>query len=259
MHRTTFLAGVFCCVVAALFASSEALNELLGQPFHFWLNSSSGSYYPIGGKFAMATLLFAIPTAAIFVRMGSLLAARSLFESFFSLFATICAPFSLIFFAVIQLRIAIYERTPITNLSGQTLREQALTTLGELNIVAFYALGWFLSLAIVSLRPYFQLRSSRSLAVIVCVPMPLYLVLVGQQVLLALNDTAMSGASVLSVSFFAVLGFLFVSIAVHSIRHRHYFLEATNLRTLMEPRVEKGSVTPRQAPPLRGGDVAFEG
>ena len=71
MHRATFLSGVFCCAVAALFASAEVVNELFGDAFHFGLNSASGSYYPIGGKFALATLIFAIPTAAIFVRMGS--------------------------------------------------------------------------------------------------------------------------------------------------------------------------------------------
>jgi hypothetical protein len=258
MHRATFIAGVFCCVVAALFASTEVLNELRGQGFHFWLNSASGSYYPIGGKFALATLLFAIPTAAIFVRMGSLLAARSLFESLFSLFATIGSTFALIFFAVVQLRIAIYERTPITSVSGQALREQALVTLGELNVVAFYALGWFLALSILSLRPYFQLRSSRSLATIVCIPMPLYFALVAQQVLLALNATAMSGGSVLSVAFFGLLAVLFFAIAVHSVRHRHFFLEATNLRSLMEPRVEATSAQ-RNSPRFRDGDVAFEG
>lgn len=259
MHRATFLTGVFCCTIAALFAGAEVLNELFGDAFHFWLNSASGSYYPIGGKFALATLIFAIPTAAIFVRMGSLLAARSLFESFFSLIATACATFALIFFAIVQLRIAIFDRTPLTAADGQAFKSAALVALTELNIVAFYTFGAFLSLAIISLRPYFQLRSSRFLAAIVCIPLPIYLALVAQQVLLALRAEAARGISLLSIAFFSVLAVLFLSIAVHSLRHRHYFLEATNLRSLMEPRIDTQSPDDRRTPRFRNGDVAFEG
>jgi hypothetical protein len=37
--------------------------------------------------------------------------------------------------------------------------------------------------------------------------------------------------------FFSVLGVLFFSIALHCIRHRHLFLEMTNLRELLDTRV----------------------
>jgi hypothetical protein len=33
---------------------------------------------------------------------------------------------------------------------------------------------------------------------------------------------------------------LFFSIAVHCVRHRHIFIEMTNLRELLEPRVDPG-------------------
>src|SRR5436189_297442 len=41
-----------------------------------------------------------------------------------------------------------------------------------------------------------------------------------------------------SIVFFAVVAMLFFSIAVHCVRHRHIFIEMTNLRELLEPRVD---------------------
>ena len=46
---------------------------------------------------------------------------------------------------------------------------------------------------------------------------------------------------------------LFVSIAIHSIRHRHLFLEMTNLRELLDSRVDPAS---RHGRPI--GGVAFD-
>jgi len=50
----------------------------------------------------------------------------------------------------------------------------------------------------------------------------------------------------------------FVAIAFHSLRHRHLFLEITNLRELLDARVDPLS-RPRPARALRlGNDVAFD-
>jgi len=43
-----------------------------------------------------------------------------------------------------------------------------------------------------------------------------------------------------SLVFFAVVALLFFAIAVHCIRHRHMFLEMTNLRELLDGRAHRG-------------------
>ncbi len=63
--------------------------------------------------------------------------------------------------------------------------------------------------------------------------------------------TAAAGANLGDVHF-AVLAILFFSIAVHCIRHRHLFLEISNLRELLDSRVDPGNR------PGRIGGVAFD-
>jgi hypothetical protein len=53
--------------------------------------------------------------------------------------------------------------------------------------------------------------------------------------------------------YFSILAILFLSIGVHCIRHRYLFLEMTNLRELLDSRVDP---TARPGRPI--GGVAFD-
>jgi hypothetical protein len=251
MPRHLFIASIFCCLLASLFAGAEAVGELREVPFRFALNRHLGSMYPIGGSFALATLVFAVPIAAIFLRMSSLLAARNLFDAFASFCSTACATLALIFFSIVQLRIAVGGSTS----ESVATDVAAMAALAELNTVAFYLFGFFLSLTLLTLRPYFLIRSSRTLAVMVSLPLPLYLLLVGQQIANWFGGAGVASAPA-SILYFAVLTFIFVAIPIHSFRHRHFFLEATNLRELLDPRHDP-STPPRADVGFRGG-VAFD-
>jgi hypothetical protein len=57
-------------------------------------------------------------------------------------------------------------------------------------------------------------------------------------------------ASPAALVFFGVVAVLFFAIAVHCIRHRHMFIETTNLRELLDTRIDRSSR------PL--GSVAFD-
>jgi hypothetical protein len=65
---------------------------------------------------------------------------------------------------------------------------------------------------------------------------------------------ALPAASPASLVYFAVLSVLFFSIAVHCIRHRHLFLEMTNLRELLDGRIDPAARAARRTI----GGVAFE-
>jgi hypothetical protein len=64
---------------------------------------------------------------------------------------------------------------------------------------------------------------------------------------------ALPAATPASLVYFAVVSVLFFSIAVHCIRHRHLFLEMTNLRELLDSRVDPAG---RPGRPI--GGVAFD-
>jgi hypothetical protein len=247
MPRLLFYAGIVCTAVAAMFATGEALRQLQGGLFHFGLGRAEGLSHPGGRNFALGTLLFVIPITALFVRMGSLIAARNLFASFFSLFASMSAALALVFLAFMQLRNALLVRVePMALQSG---------TLAEVNLVAFYAFGLFLALALVLLRPHFLIQSSRFLSVMVCLPLPVFGLLILQQLFGLGTGLASQAHAWFVFSFFASLSILFFAIPVHSFRHRHLFLEKTNLRELLDPRIDPAVAAGGEF--IRGG-VAYD-
>ncbi len=114
------------------------------------------------------------------------------------------------------------------------------------------AFGFFLSLSMLSLRPYFSIQASRFLSAMVFFPLPLFVLMLAQEMFVSASPAPMPAATPASGVFFAVLAILFFSIAVHCIRHRHLFLEISNLRELLDSRVDPGNR------PGRIGGVAFD-
>jgi hypothetical protein len=169
--------------------------------------------------------------------MAALLAARNLFAAFVALLAVTASTSALAGVLFLQWR----------------MLETAGTSLSEIHFAAFLVLGFFVSLSILSLRPYFSIQASRFLSALVFFPLPLFALIVAQEMFLRASDAPLPAASPASRVFFSVLAILFVSIAVHSIRHRHLFLEMTNLRELLDSRADP---TSRHGRPI--GGVAFD-
>jgi hypothetical protein len=102
-------------------------------------------------------------------------------------------------------------------------------------------LGYFVSISFLALRPYFRIQASRVLSALVFFPLPLFLLIVMQELFVSTSSSMLPARSPASLVFFAVLAMLFLAIAVHCIRHRHMFLELTNLRELLDARIDPAS------------------
>ncbi|HEX8407566.1 MAG TPA: hypothetical protein VF883_01790 [Thermoanaerobaculia bacterium] len=233
MPKVLFYTGTAFCLFLALTSAAEAARELRDGALAF-------AGLP-GGPNALWTIVAAfvsgLAIAGLFLRMAALLAARNLFAAFVALLAVTAATFTLAAVLFLQWR--------ITAIGG--------TALDEIHFAAIMVLGFFVSLSILSLRPYFSIQASRFLSALVFFPLPLFALIVSQEMFLRTSTAPLPASSPASRVFFAVLALLFVSIAVHSIRHRHLFLEMTNLRELLDSRVDPGS---RHGRPI--GGVAFD-
>src|SRR5918912_743123 len=110
----------------------------------------------------------------------------------------------------------------------------------EMHFAAVMMLGYFVSLSFLALRPYFRVQASRFLSASVFFPLPLYLLILLQELFVTGSRGALPSVTPASTVFFAAAALLFLAISVHCIRHRHLFLEMTNLRELLESRLDQG-------------------
>jgi hypothetical protein len=233
MPKVLFYTGTAFCLFLALSSAAEAARELRVSALSF-AGLPSGPY----AVWAIVTAFLAgLAIAGLFLRMAALLAARNLFAAFVALLAVTAATGALAGVLFLQWR----------------MLETGGTNLSEIHFAAILALGFFVSLSLLSLRPYFSIQASRFLSALVFFPMPLFMLIVAQEMFLDASAAPLPAASPASRVFFGVLAILFVSIAVHSIRHRHLFIEMTNLRELLDSRVDPAS---RHGRPI--GGVAFD-
>lgn len=226
MPKSLFYAGVIFCALFALLVASgviqsgttPGLDGLLYDP-------AASELAPVSPSVMIAVLLMMIPVASILLRMASLVAARNLFAAFFGIFSVSCAALALGYFAALQFRIGTLIRTS----SEAITRIQPLL---ESQVAVTWSFGWFLSLALLSLRPYFRIQASRTLSALVFLPAPVFL--------WALMGTAGQVAGTTSSTmmlYWSLLAAIFLAISVHCMRHRHLFIEVTNLRELLDTRV----------------------
>jgi hypothetical protein len=229
MPKVLFYAGTAFCLLMALLSAGEVVRGLGvvgGLSFVFLPLSAGTSTWAIA-----ATLAAGLTIAALFLRMSALLAARNLFGALVGVLAITSATASLATLLLLQWRMA----------------SEGSAQLDELHFTVLMLLGFFLSLSLLALRPYFSIQASRFLSALMFLPLPLF-VLVAEEMFGADAPIATPATRV----YFSVLAVVFVAIAVHCIRHRHLFLEMTNLRELLAPRVD---------PSGRGGrigGVAFD-
>lgn len=233
MPKVLFYAGTAFCLFLALTSAGEAARE--------WSDGGIAFAALPPGPYALWAILAAfvsgLAIAGLFLRMAALLAARNLFAAFVALVSVTLATGSLAGVLFLQWR--------ITEVGG--------THLDEIHFVSILLLGFFVSLSLLSLRPYFSIQASRFLSALVFFPLPLFALVLTQEMFVRSSNAPLPASSPASLVFFVVLSVLFVSIAVHSIRHRHLFIEMTNLRELLDSRVDPSS---RHGRPI--GGVAFD-
>ncbi len=233
MPKILFYAGTAFCLFLALTSAAEVAREMRSGTLAFVaLPDSARAVWAI-----VIALVAGLGIAALFLRMAALLAARNLFASLMAVVCTAGSAALLAGLLLLQWRIISIE-------DGQ---------LAEVHFAGVMALGFFVSLSLLSLRPYFSIQASRFLSALVFFPLPLFGMVMAQEMFLAPSSAPLPASTPASQVYFSVLALLFFSIAVHCIRHRHLFLEMTNLRELLDSRVDPGA---KHGRPI--GGVAFD-
>lgn len=226
MPRTMYYAGVVFCVLLALSAGLQSFDAL----GYLWPQAPHGG----GIGFAMAVLFATIPVAALFLRMAALLAARNLFAALFASFAVAATAGAAGIFSVLQIHNALVTER-ITRVLTDIAAQVPVPV--QLNVATGYAAAFFLGVALLALRPYFLIQSSRFLSVLVVMPFGFFCWVFLDQVLIVRALSIPRS----SLAFFAgmmLTAASFAAIAIHSLRHRPLFVEVTNLRELLDTPVD---------------------
>jgi hypothetical protein len=245
MPKALFYTGTAFCLFLALTSAMESSRELQTGVVSFVALHGVPMKLAANGAWAIVVALLAgMGTAAIFLRIAALLAARNLFAAFLALFSVGGAVTSLTWLVLLQARMI-----PLLHAAGAPLQ-----SLSEMHFAAVMMLGYFISLSMLALRPYFRIQASRVLSALVFFPLPLFVLMLLQELFTRTSAAPLPASSPASLVFLAVLAVLFFSISVHCIRHRHLFLEMTNLRELLDSRVDPTQRTPRRTI----GGVAFD-
>jgi len=244
MPKFLFYTGTAFCLFLALSSAAAALRDLQsGAPVFVAIGGAAGAR---AAWAVIVALLAGISAAAIFLRMAALVAARNLFAAFVSVFAVAAAVGSLVWVLMLQTRLVVLAR------DGSPA--ELLRPLQEMHLAGCLMLAFFLSLSLLGLRPYFRIQASRFLSAIVFFPLPLVMLIVVQELFVAASSAPLPANTPALVVFYAVVSLLFFAIAVHCVRHRYLFLEMTNLRELLDRRIN-----PAGPPSGRTiGGVAFD-
>lgn len=246
MPKSLFYAGVIFCALFALLIANGVMQTGRTPGLEGMLHDPAASSAPGPGSpiALVAILVMIIPVAAILLRMASLVAARNLFAAFFGIFSVSCAALIAGYVTAMQFRISLMLRASSEALAG-------MRPLLESQFVSSWTFGWFMSLAVLALRPYFRIQASRTLSALVFLPAPVF-------VWSLLSTTVQTAGTTSSpmLLYWSLLAVILLSISVHCMRHRHLFIEVTNLRELLDTRI---------VPPLNerrrlsfDGGVAFD-
>jgi len=233
MPKVFFYAGTGFCFFIALCAAAGLMSQSDGAPLAFVaMHGAVVSTRAVGGWAIIVALIAGLASASILVRMAALLAARNVFGALFAMLSTSAAVVSLAWTLLLQTRMLMLAR------HGAGYGE-----MGQMHFAAVMMLGCFVSLTFLALRPYFSVQASRVLSALVFFPFPLFCLLLAQELFVSTRLSALPAVSPASSVYFGVVSVLFFAIAVHCIRHRHMFIEMTNLRELLDTRVDRSSRT----------------
>jgi len=227
--KSLFHLGVLSTMLIALLSAVYAVSAWTWPVEAMGGLALSGE--PAAPYFFFAVLLFSIPAGALFVRMASLLAIRSLFDAFLAIAALVSTLTTVALLAIGSLRIAVFAdslRAPQAEAIAGTLQES--------HLVYYYALGLFLSLLLLSLRPWFRIQANAILSGSMLLPAVLYAwILVEEHFIAPVATMSAAFRSAPSFAFFIIVAGIFAGLAIHCLLHRHLFVEVTNLREILEP------------------------
>jgi hypothetical protein len=247
MPKFLFYSGTAFCLFLALTCAAAALTDAQsGQAAFVAVGSLAAPVTARAGWAVVVGLLAAVAAAAIFIRMAALVAVRNLFAAFVAVFSVMASLTTMVWILMLQSRMLILMR------GG--LREAPLRSMAEMHLASMLTLGYFVSLTMLSLRPYFRVQASRILAMLVFLPLPLMVLIVAQEMFVRASAAPVPASSPAVIVFFAVLSMLFFAISLHCVRHRYLFLEMTNLRELLDSRVDPAARATRRT----FGGVAFD-
>ncbi|HSP15126.1 MAG TPA: hypothetical protein VLV78_10265 [Thermoanaerobaculia bacterium] len=246
MPKFLFYTGTAFCLFVALTSAAESMREMQGGGLAFAAFQSGGLFSPRGPWAIVVALLAGLAVAVIFVRMAALLAARNLFGAFLALLCVAGAIASLSAVLLLQSRMLVLVRHGVQTPLGQWL--------SEMHFAGFLLLGYFVSLSLLALRPYFRIQASRFLSALVFLPLPIFGLVMTQELFVHASTAPLPASSPASLGYFSIVSILFFAIGVHCIRHRHLFLEMTNLRELLDGRFDSTARGSRR--PI--GGVAFD-
>lgn len=247
MPKFLFYSGTAFCLFLALTCAAAALTEAQsGHAAFVAVGSLAAPVTARAGWAVLVGLLAAVAAAAIFIRMAALVAVRNLFAAFVAVFSVVATLTTVVWILMLQSRMLILMR------GG--LREAPLRSMAEMHLASTLMLGYFVSLAMLALRPYFRVQASRILALLVFLPLPLMLLIVAQEMFVRASVAPVPASSPALIVFLAVLSVLFFAISLHCVRHRYLFLEMTNLRELLDSRVDPAARATRRTI----GGVAFD-
>jgi len=231
MPKALFYTGTAFCLFLALAAAAGVTQQLHGQVTFVAVHGGVVSTASSAAWAIIVALLAGMAAAAILLRMAALLAARNLFAAFLAIFCVGAAIVSLAAVVLLQSRMLVAARHARAPLADAVV---------QLHFAAVMMLGYFVSMSFLALRPYFRIQASRFLSATVFFPLPLYLLILAQEMFVTGSAAALPAVTPASVVFFAAAALLFFAISIHCIRHRHMFLEMTNLRELLESRLDQG-------------------
>ncbi|MGZ7031144.1 MAG: hypothetical protein ACXVIJ_04165, partial [Thermoanaerobaculia bacterium] len=168
MPKVLFYIGTAFCLFLALTSAGEVARELQGGGAAFAaLQNGTAAGGTRAAWAVLVTLLAGLAVAAIFLRMAALLAPRNLFGAFVGVFAIAGALAALSGLALLELRMLSFLRhAPADNATFRAL--------AEMHFAAYLLLGYFVSVSMLALRPYFRVQASRILSVLVFLPLPLF-------------------------------------------------------------------------------------
>jgi hypothetical protein len=231
MPKGLFYTGTAFCLFLGLAAAAGLAQQLRGQVTFVAVHGGAVSTSSAAAWAIVVALLAGMAAAAILLRMAALLAARNLFAAFLAIFCVGAAIVSLAAVVLLQSRMLVAARHVHAPLGAPIV---------QLHFTAVMMLGYFLSMSFLALRPYFRVQASRFLSATVFFPLPLYLLILLQEMFVTGSSAALPAVTPASLVFFAATALLFFAISIHCIRHRHMFLEMTNLRELLESRLDHG-------------------
>jgi len=230
MPRALFYTGVVFTLLAALMAGAQA-----------WARWTAG--IPVIGPEQSSPLrLFLMllmigPIGALCLRMCAFIFARDLYASLTGMTLTGAAMTAATGVLVVGLQMS--------------LKPETSPALALFEWLGFYLLAFLCAVALLALHPYLRLRSPVG-AALALMPGPLFIGMMAQ------DFSLLHFSSPVSAIYLASIASCLTAIGFHALRHRHTFIEPTDLRDMLDGRGTRANASSGEGFRIEH-DAAFDG